>query len=62
LVLDAHSHPASTVKLGLILVVDDGDESDIKSIEKEVAGFKEWLVSDESRKTTYLKMIEQTLF
>jgi len=38
---------------------DDGDESDIKSIEKKVAGFKEWLVSDESRKTTYLKMIEQ---
>jgi len=38
---------------------DDGDESDIKSIEKEVVGFKEWLVSDESRKTTYLKMIEQ---
>ena len=38
---------------------DDGDESDIKSIEKEVAGFKEWLVSDESQRTTYLKMIEQ---
>jgi len=32
---------------------DDGDESDIKSIEKEVAGFKEWLVSDESQRTTH---------
>jgi hypothetical protein len=28
LVLNAYSHPASTVKLGLVLVVDDGDESE----------------------------------
>lgn len=28
LVRDAHSRPASTVKLGLILVVNDGDESE----------------------------------
>jgi len=38
---------------------DEGDESDIKTIEEKVFVFKEWLISDESRKTTYLKMIEQ---
>ena len=38
---------------------DDGDETDIKTIEKKVTEFKDWLVSDEKRKETYLKMIEQ---
>jgi len=38
---------------------DEGDESDIKTIEEKVVVFKEWLIGDESRKTTYLKMIEQ---
>lgn len=38
---------------------DNGDETDIKTIEDQVSKFKEWLMDDESRKTTYLKMIEQ---
>lgn len=38
---------------------DDGDETDIKTIEKKVTEFRDWLVSDEERKETYLKMIEQ---
>jgi len=38
---------------------DNGDEMDIKTIEKKVATFKEWLMGDESRNSTYLKMIEQ---
>ncbi|MCP4268248.1 MAG: hypothetical protein GY777_22190 [Candidatus Brocadiaceae bacterium] len=38
---------------------DDGDETDIKIIEKKVTEFRDWLVSDEKRKETYLKMIEQ---
>lgn len=38
---------------------DDGDETDIKTIEKKVTEFRDWLVSDEKRKETYLKMIEQ---
>ena len=38
---------------------DNGDETDIKTIEDQVSKFKEWLMADESRKTTYLKMIEQ---
>lgn len=38
---------------------DNGDESDIKSIEKKVTEFREWLVSDEKRKQAYSKMIEQ---
>jgi hypothetical protein len=38
---------------------DDGDETDIKTIEKKVTEFRQWLVSDEERKETYLKMIEQ---
>ena len=38
---------------------DNGDETDIKTIEDQVSKFKEWLMGDESRKTTYLKMIEQ---
>ncbi len=38
---------------------DNGDEMDIKTIEEKVATFKEWLIDDESRNSTYLKMIEQ---
>jgi hypothetical protein len=38
---------------------DDGDEKDLKSIEKKVTDFRHWLVSDRKRKETYLKMIEQ---
>jgi len=38
---------------------DNGDESEIKSIEKKVTEFREWLASDEKRKQTYSKMIEQ---
>ena len=38
---------------------DDGDETDIKTIEKKVTDFRGWLVSDEKQKETYLKMIEQ---
>ncbi|MFH1097876.1 MAG: transposase, partial [Candidatus Desantisbacteria bacterium] len=37
---------------------DDGDEEDIKTIEKKVSDFRVWLVSDEKRKRTYLKMIK----
>ena len=38
---------------------DEGNETDIKTIEKKVSDFKNWLVSDEKRKKTYKKMIEQ---
>lgn len=38
---------------------DDGDEKDIKTIEKQVTDFRDWLVSNEKRKETYLKMIQQ---
>jgi len=40
-------------------LTDDGDETDIKTIERKVTEFRDWLVSDEKRKETYLKMIEQ---
>jgi hypothetical protein len=38
---------------------DEGDETDIKTLEKKVRDFRDWLVSDEKRKKTYTKMIEQ---
>ena len=38
---------------------DGGEETDIKTIESEVIEFREWLVSDQKRKETYVKMIEQ---
>ena len=38
---------------------DEGDETDIKTIEKEVIKFKGWLLSDEKTSITYAKMIEQ---
>ena len=38
---------------------DNGDDSDIKSIEEKVTAFRKWLVSNKRRKTTYAKMLEQ---
>jgi len=38
---------------------DNGDESEIRSIEQKVTEFRAWLVSDEQRKETYAKMIDQ---
>ncbi|PPA79166.1 MAG: MULE transposase domain protein [ANME-2 cluster archaeon HR1] len=38
---------------------DEGDETCIKTIEKEVTAFRDWVRSDEERKKTYAKMIEQ---
>lgn len=38
---------------------DNGDDTDIKTIEKNVGEFRDWLVSDEGRQNTYVKMIEQ---
>jgi len=38
---------------------DNGDEKDLKTIEKKVTDLRNWLVSDKKRKGTYLKMIEQ---
>jgi len=38
---------------------DEGDETNIKTIEKRVIKFKEWLLSNEETSLTYVKMIEQ---
>ncbi len=38
---------------------DEGDGTDIKTIEKDVREFREWLGKDNARKKTYAKMIEQ---
>ncbi len=38
---------------------DNGDNTDIKTIENNVGEFRDWLVGDERRKHTYVKMIEQ---
>jgi len=38
---------------------DNGDDEDMKRIEKSVTAFREWLVSDEHRKVTYSKMLKQ---
>ena len=38
---------------------DDGDETDIRTIEKKVTEFRGWLVSNKKRKETYMKMIGQ---
>lgn len=38
---------------------DDGDDTDIKTIEEAVKAFREWIVSDECRQKVYSKMIEQ---
>ena len=38
---------------------DEGSEKELRSIEKKGTDFRDWLVSDEKRKETYRKMIEQ---
>ena len=38
---------------------DNGDDTDMKSIEGKVTTFKKWLVSDARRKATYAGMIAQ---
>jgi hypothetical protein len=38
---------------------DGGESTDIKTIEKKVGEFRDWLVSDKSRQGTYAKMIKQ---
>ena len=38
---------------------DEGDETCIKTIEKEVIEFRKWVQCNEKRKKTYAKMIEQ---
>jgi hypothetical protein len=38
---------------------DNGDDDDMRCIEKKVTGFRIWLTSDEKRKVTYAKMIKQ---
>ena len=38
---------------------DDGDDTDIKTIENEVKKFREWIVLDKYRQKQYSKMIEQ---
>ncbi len=38
---------------------DEGDETCLKTIEKEVIEFRGWVLSDKERKKTYVKMIAQ---
>ncbi len=38
---------------------DDGDETDIKTIEQKTVEFRKFLIGDEERKKTYAKMIQQ---
>ncbi len=38
---------------------DDGDEVDMKSIEKSMVAFRKWLVRKKRRKTTYAGMVKQ---
>jgi hypothetical protein len=38
---------------------DNGDDVDMKSIEENVTAFRKWMVCDERRKVTYVKMIAQ---
>jgi len=38
---------------------DGGDETDMQSIEKNMAAFRKWLVKQKRRKTTYASMIKQ---
>ncbi len=38
---------------------DNGDDADMKSIEKKVTVFRRWLVSNARRKSTYAKMLQQ---
>lgn len=38
---------------------DNGEDTDMKSIKEKVVAFRRWLVSDDRRKITYTKMLEQ---
>ncbi len=38
---------------------DNGNDTDMKSVEEKVTDFRKWLVSNEQRQTQYSKMIEQ---
>ncbi|RLC29278.1 MAG: transposase [Deltaproteobacteria bacterium] len=38
---------------------DNGEDTDMKNIKEKVILFRKWLVSDDRKKTTYAKMIEQ---
>jgi len=38
---------------------DNGEDADMKNIKEKVVSFRKWLVSDDRKKTTYAKMIEQ---
>lgn len=38
---------------------DNGDNTDMKSIEKNMHAFRDWLLSNQHRQQTYAKMIEQ---
>lgn len=38
---------------------DNGENTDIKSIEEKVTYFREWLISDDHRKETYAEMLKQ---
>jgi len=38
---------------------DDGDEADMKSIEKNIVAFRKWLVRRKRRKATYAGMVKQ---
>lgn len=38
---------------------DNGDDTDLKSIEEKVTVFRGWLIDDKQRKVTYAKMLEQ---
>ena len=38
---------------------DEGDDTDIKTIEKNVSDFRDWLLRNEKRRKTYSKMLEQ---
>jgi hypothetical protein len=38
---------------------DDGDPADMKTLEKQVGNFRQWLTSDPCRQETYAKMIQQ---
>ena len=46
-------------KIDMRKVGDNGEDTDIQTIEKNVREFRNWLQCDECRQKTYTKMIEQ---
>ena len=40
-------------------IKDNGENTDMKSIEKKVIAFRKWLIDDDQRKETYAKMLKQ---